>query len=168
MITTDHIVTGIFTIINLLVTYFVLKRFLFKPVMAYMKKRQTNIENDLRDAQAKIDEAEMRTMEAAEKVEGSIKVASGIVGDAKVQAETQRDAILASARQEAADLLKRSEGDINRMRNAMLEDMKTEVAELSVAIATKVIGQSVDKDRQKELVERLVSEELKGRVEANA
>ncbi len=165
---TDYIVTGIFTIINLLVTYFVLKRFLFKPVMAYMKKRQTNIENDLRDAQAKIDEAEMRTMEATERIEGSIKEASGIVGDAKVQAETQRDAILASARQEAADLIKRSEGDINRMRNAMLEDMKTEVAELSVAIATKVIGQSVDKDRQKELVERLVSDELKGRVESNA
>jgi F-type H+-transporting ATPase subunit b len=80
----------------------------------------------------------------------------------------QRDAILASARLEAADLLKRSEGDINRMRNAMLEDMKTEVAELSVAIATKVIGQSVDKDRQKELVERLVSDELKGRVGADA
>lgn len=165
---TDYIVTGIFTIINLLVTYFVLKRFLFKPVMAYMKKRQTNIENDLRDAQAKIDEAEMRTMEATERIEGSIKEASGIVGDAKVQAETQRDAILASARQEAADLIKRSEGDINRMRNAMLEDMKTEVAELSVAIATKVIGQSVDKERQKELVERLVSDELKGRVESNA
>ena len=168
MITTDHIVTGIFTIINLLVTYIVLKRFLFKPVMTYMKKRQTNIENDLRDAQAKIDEAEMRTMEATERIEGSIKEASGIVGDAKVQAETQRDAILASARQEAADLIKRSEGDINRMRNAMLEDMKTEVAELSVAIATKVIGQSVDKDRQKELVERLVSDELKGRVGADA
>lgn len=165
---TDYIVTGIFTIINLLVTYVVLKRFLFKPVMTYMKKRQTNIENDLRDAQAKIDEAEMRTMEATERIEGSIKEASGIVGDAKVQAETQRDAILASARQEAADLIKRSEGDINRMRNAMLEDMKTEVAELSVAIATKVIGQSVDKDRQKELVERLVSDELKGRVESNA
>jgi F-type H+-transporting ATPase subunit b len=165
---TDYIVTGIFTIINLLVTYIVLKRFLFKPVMTYMKKRQTNIENDLRDAQAKIDEAEMRTMEATERIEGSIKEASGIVGDAKVQAEMQRDAILASARQEAADLLKRSEGDINRMRNAMLEDMKTEVAELSVAIATKVIGQSVDKDRQKELVERLVSDELKGRVGADA
>ena len=54
---TDYIVTGIFTIINLAVTYFILKRFLFKPVMTYMKKRQTNIENDLRDAQAKIDEA---------------------------------------------------------------------------------------------------------------
>ena len=164
---TDYIVTGIFTIINLLVTYFVLKRFLFKPVMTYMKKRQTNIENDLREAQAKIDEAEMRTMEASEKVDGAIKEASTIVGDAKVSAESQRDAILASARQEAAELIKRADGDIARMRNAMLEDMKTEVAELSVAIATKVIGQSVDQDRQKELVARLVDDELKGRVERN-
>jgi F-type H+-transporting ATPase subunit b len=165
---TDYIVTGIFTIINLLVTYFILKRFLFKPVMAYMKKRQTNIENDLREAQAKIDEAEMRTMEASEKVEGAIKEASGIVGEAKTQAEMQRDAILASARQEAAELMKRADGDIARMRNAMLEDMKTEVAELSVAIATKVIGQSVDKQRQQELVERLVADELKGRVDSDA
>ena len=165
---TDYIVTGIFTIINLAVTYFVLKRFLFKPVSAYMKKRQTNIENDLRDAQAKIDEAEMRTMEAAEKVESAIKEASGIVGDAKTQAETQRDSIMSAARQEAAELVKRSEGDINRMRNAMLEDMKTEVAELSVAIATKVIGESVDKERQQELVERLVADELKGRVGPDA
>jgi F0F1-type ATP synthase membrane subunit b/b' len=36
-----------------------------------------------------------------------------------------------------------------------------------VAIATKVIGQSVDQDRQKELVSRLVDDELKGRVEKN-
>jgi F-type H+-transporting ATPase subunit b len=165
---TDYIVTGIFAIINLLVTYFVLKRFLFKPVMTYMKKRQTNIENDLREAQSKIDEAEMRTMEASEKIESAVKEASGIVGDAKTSAEAQRDAILASARQEAAELIKRADGDIARMRNAMLEDMKSEVAELSVAIATKVIGQSVDKQRQKELVDRLVSDELKGRVDSDA
>jgi F-type H+-transporting ATPase subunit b len=165
---TDYIVTGIFTIINLLVTYFVLKRFLFKPVMAYMKKRQTNIENDLREAQARIDEAEMRTMEAAEKVDAAVREASGIVGDSKAQAEIQRDAILVAARQEAADLIKRSEGDIARMRNAMLDDMKTEVADLAVAIATKVIGQSVDKSRQQELVERLVEDDMKGRVKSDA
>ena len=37
--------TAIFTIINLLITYFVLKRFLFKPILNILRKRKTEVEN---------------------------------------------------------------------------------------------------------------------------
>ena len=39
--------SAVFTIINLLVTYWVIRKFLFKPAMKFMAKRQAAIENEI-------------------------------------------------------------------------------------------------------------------------
>ena len=54
-------------------------------------------------------------------------------------------------------MLTRADSEISRMRVTMLNDVRDEVADLSVAIASKVIGQVMDERRQRELVEHFMT-----------
>ncbi|MHB1483968.1 MAG: F0F1 ATP synthase subunit B [Saccharofermentanales bacterium] len=159
-----YIVTAVFTIINLLVTYLILKKFLFKPTIKFIRKRQDSIEADLKNAKDTREAADAKFAEASARIESSIHEASGIVNDAKVQAEAQSDLLLAAAKKEAAEIITRADDDIERMRTGMMEQMRDEVADLAVSIASKVIRQTIDESKQKELVDQFIGEEMKGKV----
>ena len=159
-----YIVTAFFTIINLLVTYWILKKFLFKPAINFMRKRQASIEADLRNAKETSQAADAKFAEATARVESSIREASTIVNDAKVQAEAQSDALISAAKKEVSEIVARADSDIERMRTSMMEQMRDEVADLAVSIASRVIRQTIDENKQRELVDQFIGEEMKGKV----
>jgi F-type H+-transporting ATPase subunit b len=86
--------------------------------------------------------------------------AASILTNARSQAEIQSEALLADARRESAAMLTRSETEINRMRVTMLNNVRDEVADLSVAIASKVIGQVVNEQHQRQLVDKYLDEQI--------
>lgn len=155
-----YAVTAIFTVVNLLITYFVLKRFLFKPILKILRKRKTEVETELNQAEQRLSDADARLAKASERLEHSAHEAAAIVSNARLQAQSQGESILAEAKQESAVLLTRADAEVARMRVTMLNEVRDEVADLSVAIASKVIGQVMDEKRQRELVERLIDEQL--------
>lgn len=162
-----YIVTAFFTLINLLITYLILKKFLFKPAMKFLADRKKAVIDEIEAAKLTKAEANEKFAEASARIESSIMEATNIVSDAKIQAESQSDAIIQSARKEASDIILRTDAELERMRKAMMEEMRDEVADLSVAIASKVIRQSIDETKQKEIIDRFIGEELDGKESAN-
>lgn len=160
----SFIVTAFFTIINLLVTYWVLKKFLFKPAIKFMHTRQEKIEAEIKAAKETCLVADTRLGDASKQIEKSVREASAIVNDARVQAETQSAELIENAKKEALDIIERADTDVERMRTSMIEGMRNEVADLAVSIASKVIRQTVDEKKQKELVDQFIGEEMKGKV----
>ncbi len=158
-----YIVTAFFTIVNLLVTYLVLKKFLFKPAINFIHKRQAAIENDLKNAKETNRAADAKLAEATARIESSVREASSIVNDAKKQAETQSDSLIIEAKKEASEIIARADTDIDRLRTAMMEDMRDDVADLAVTIASRVIKQTIDEGKQRELVDQFIGEEMKGK-----
>ena len=152
---------AILTIINLLVTYWVLKRFLFKPVLKMLRKRREDIEQELKQAEEKLDLADLKMTDATARLDNSSHEAATILNAARSQAEIQSESILSDAKRDAAGMLTRADAEINRMRITMLNDVRDEVADLSVAVASKVIGQVMDEHHQRELVDHFLDEEIK-------
>lgn len=155
-----YIVTAVFTIINLLVTYYILKRFLFKPAIKFMNKRRDSVASDIKEAKDMRKQALTMLSEGKQKIETATHEATAIVDDAKIQAEKQSGEILEKARREAVEIISRGHNDIERMKKAAIEDMRDEVADLSLAIAYKVVSQTLDENRQKELVDHFIEEEF--------
>jgi F-type H+-transporting ATPase subunit b len=60
-------------------------------------------------------------------------------------------------------MMARADGEIDRMRVSMLNEIRDEVADLSVAIASKVIGKVMDEKHQRQLVDQFLDEEMAGR-----
>lgn len=158
-----YVVDAIITVINLFVSYIVLKRFLFKPVLKLLRNRKTAVEQDLSEAELRMAEAREKLAKADLRLDKSSQEAAEIIQTSRSQAEVQSEAILSEAKREAAGILSRADGEVERMRVSMLNEIRDEVADLSVAIASKVIGRAMDDKRQHELVDQFMDEEMKTR-----
>lgn len=159
-----YAVTAVWTIINLLIAYFVLKHFVFKPIIKMLNKRREVVAAEYDDAEKKLKSAQSLLEEARKRIEDSQNEASNIVTEARVQAERQGRTIIDTARTEANSITERATEDAKRMHNAMLDQMRDEVADLAVAISTKVVGSIIDETHQKELSQRIMDETLKAEV----
>jgi len=157
----SYSITAILTIVNLLVTYWVLKRFLFKPVLKMLRKRREDVEQELKQAEEKLNDADIKLSDATTRLDNSSHDAATILNTARSQAEIQSESILSDAKRDVAGMLTRADSEISRMRITMLNDVRDEVADLSVAIASKVIGQVMDEHHQRELVDHFLDDEIK-------
>lgn len=160
--------TALLTIVNLLVTYYVLNRFLFKPILKMLRKRRDEVSSELDQASQKLSDAQVKLDTAEQRLSQSSHEAVEIVSNARAQAEVQSEGIISEAKRDAATLLTRADNDIGRMRVTMVNSVRDEVAELSVAIASKVIGQAMDERRRRELVDHYLDQELSSRAMAAA
>ncbi|MDW7656837.1 MAG: F0F1 ATP synthase subunit B [Bacillota bacterium] len=156
----SYLSAAIVTVINLLAAYFILKHFLFRPILKMLRKRRLMITDELKQAEEKLSQAEDKMNQAEAKLDASTHEAAEILNEARSQADRQSEAILGEARRNAAGLITRAETEVNRMRITMLNDVRNEVADLAVAIASKVIGQAMDSHRQHELVDQFLEESM--------
>jgi F-type H+-transporting ATPase subunit b len=133
----------------------ILKKFAWKPIMQALKEREQGISSSL--AMAKQTKAEMKQLQADNEkllVQARIereailndanKVKDQIINDAKTKAQSEADRIVEAARL-----------NIESEKRAALTEIKTQVAELSIEIAEKVLGAELsNKQKQSELVEK--------------
>ena len=123
-----------------------------------MEKRQEKIKSDL-------DAAERSKVEAAEearayesKILEAQREAESIVAKAKKEAEEERVRILAKAQREAADVIAKAHGAVDSERHKAMIELSGSVVDLSVEIATKIIGESLSEADQRKLAEKYLAE----------
>ncbi|MBR6255130.1 MAG: F0F1 ATP synthase subunit B [Clostridiales bacterium] len=137
-----YLVTGLVTIINLLVAFLILKFALFKPLMKVMKARKEAVSKEISGAEEKEKQASEKLDEATKKLDASHEEAMQIIADARTQAEKQSETIIETAKKEAQEIRERAEEDAKRSKKAMMEEMKDEVADLAVSIAGRILSSS--------------------------
>lgn len=155
-----YVGTGIWTLINLFVIYWFLHHFLFRAFSDVIQKRQKLIEEQLDEASTQREIARKREEESRQKLADSVKQASDLVREARQKALNQEAQILKEASEEAQAILHRNAEECKRMRNNMYSDMRQEIADLSVAIASKVVGAALTQEEQNRLVDRYLEEEI--------
>lgn len=155
-----YAVTAVFVIIGLLISYIILKKFLFKPVFTVINKRRETILAELTEASEKNIQAQTSLENAQAKIDESEREASNIVIQARVQAEKQAEIILEKAKEDAAEMIRKAENASKHTHDVMLDQMRNEISDLAVSIATKVIGSVIDEKRQKKMSDKLLDEAL--------
>ncbi|MGQ9586456.1 MAG: F0F1 ATP synthase subunit B [Anaerolineae bacterium] len=130
----------------------------YKPVLRMMDERQARIEKGMKDAE----EAGRRAAEAQEEFERRIaeskREAQNVMAQATAQGEKVREEILARAREEAQQLIERAKEEIRLEREQALAELQAEVADLTILVTHKVLGQVVDEDTQRRLVRQFIQE----------
>lgn len=159
-----YAVTALFTIINLLVAYIVIKKFVFKPVMKAMNKRREQINSQIDDAEKSKLEAKANAEESRKAIDDARIQAAEIIDSSKENADKQSEIIIASAKAEASEILKRAEEDSKHMKKAALEDMKDELSDLAVVIAGKIIGDALSTETLKAMADEQTEAVIKDEV----
>lgn len=156
--------TAVWTIINVFIAYIVLKHLVFKPIIRLLDKRRTAVIAELDDSAKKTADAQALLATANSRIEEAKGNAAEIITDARTHAETQARTIIDAAQTEASDIIARATEDARRMHNAMLDQMRDEVADLAISIASKVVGSIINDAHQSELRDRIIDETLKAEV----
>ena len=92
----------VFTILNLLILYFLMKKFLFKPVNGIIARREEEIQKKHADAEAARQQAEKVKEECEAFVENAKEEADTIISEAKNKGMIEYDRILKTANEDAA------------------------------------------------------------------
>ena len=134
----------ILVLVNLLVLYFLLRHFLFKPVTAMIESRQQEISHNLAAAEDQRIKAEAMLEEYDHKLSLAQHEANDMVLEAKSRADQEYQVILKAARHDAQRLTEETERQLERERKEMIAGVSNEVATLALLAAAKVSGKTMN------------------------
>ena len=148
----------IWTVVNLLILFVLLRIFLFKPVLGMIEKRKGIIQNSLNEA----DEKNAAAGELKKQYENSLKDAKQesfqIVSDAKDRAQVQYNQIIDKANADASQIVKQANAAAEADRDKILKDAQAELAEVALAAASKLLGTTVDAKANKDMLDAFLAE----------
>lgn len=147
----------LFNIINLLILYFLMKRFLFKPVKNILAKRQEEAESRFREA----DEKEAKAQESAAKYEALLADAEDektkLLADARQNASGEYGRLMEEARQKADGIVEKAKADAEKEKAIILQQADDQIKEMVLTAAAKMVGKTESEASDSALYDRFIA-----------
>ena len=129
----------LFTVINLLIFFLIIKFFLLKPVKKVMDEREKMIKDDFDSAAKTKEEAEQLKAEYEEDLKSAKDKAVEITTEAKKTAELQKNSIIDSANEQAKKIVDKAQNDASLEYDKTMAQLESEIANLALVAAEKVV-----------------------------
>ena len=138
--------------------FFILSKFAFPAILGGLKEREQTIEESMTRAERAL--ADAKKLQADNEVarRDAERQAQSILRDAREQAETQRVAAVDDTKTEIARLREQAAAEIERQKQQALGELRAEVASLAVGAAEKILGETLDADKQRGLVDQFIAD----------
>lgn len=148
-------------IVNVGILLFVFLRFLYKPILKVLEKRQQSIEDNIR-LQEQL-EARLEALDSKEKdlMKHAKVEANKLAEESRAQAKTIASEVLSKAREEAAMLRKQAQRDLKRELEAEQEKLELVMSSKVAEVANAAIGKLLGEKTKDLLTEKQVSEFVK-------
>lgn len=146
------------SLIAFIIIWIVLSKLAWPSVLKTLDDRQAKIQGDVDAAQKSRQEAADEKERYAAQLADANDKANEIIAEAKRQAEEERSRILAKAQQDAAATIVKSREAVESERRKAVIELSSSVVDLSVEIASKIIGESVSEEEQRRLAEKYLEE----------
>jgi len=150
-----------------LILLFLMYRTVFPSINQAFKDRRANIEGKLEQAEREREEAEQLLEQYRRRLRDAEDETQRILEEARSNAERVRRDLLAKAEGDAGRELDRARQAIRAERDQAIRQLRNEVGTLAVELATRVVGDSLDRERQLRLVDEYI-EELGTQAQAGA
>lgn len=136
----------LFTVINLLIFFLIIKFFLLKPIKKVMDERERMIQDDFDSAERTKKEAEELKAEYESDLKTAKDKAVEITAEAKKTAELQKNSIIDSANEQAKKIVDKAQKDASLEYDKTMAQLESEIASLALVAAEKVVktGSSYD------------------------
>jgi F-type H+-transporting ATPase subunit b len=139
-----------------LILLFLMYRTVFPQVNKLYKDRRADIEGKLERAEQERDEAEQLLQRYRERLAAAEDETQRILEEARASAERVRKDLLGKAENDAERQLERARQTIRAERDQAIRQLRGEVGALAVELASRVVDDSLDRERQLRLVDRYI------------
>ena len=143
----------VWTIINLIVLFLLLRHFLINPVSNIMEQRRKLIADGLQNAQNTQDEANRLKAEYEEALSGAKKESAEIVDKARIDARAEYDRIVGEAGAKAGNIIENAKENVRIEREQTMKELQSQIAGLAIASAEKIVG-----DKEQNIYDQFLGE----------
>lgn len=150
--------TVAFQAVNFLILIYLLRRFLYQPVMTAMARREAGIAQQLKDAELREKTAEQEADRYREKTELLARDRDALLSAAENEVEERRKSMLEDARQEVDASRATWEKEVNRERLECLRLFKTQAAAALTRAVRRVLADMADGELEQQLIRTFVKQ----------
>jgi len=144
----------ILQVINFLILLFILKKFLYSPILKMLDERKKKIEEGLAYSEKmKSDFAKSENKRAEIVAKGKLE-AQKMIADAGKEAKRKENEIITKAQQEAKELIGKAEKEISLMREKLEKDLHKRAVEIAARMVEKIIKEALTGEMQKSVVDK--------------
>jgi F-type H+-transporting ATPase subunit b len=158
----------IWTIVCFLITLYVLKRFAFGRIQKLIDTRQQSIQDSIEAAETARDEAQRLLEEHRKLIADARSEGESILAEARKTRDSMEQRMRDETETERQRRLEETRKEIAAETARALAQIRTEVAELTLEAASRVVGRTLDAERDRELIEEAISDLDFSRLEESA
>ena len=153
----------IWTLVVFGLLFLILKKYAWPQILGAVEAREAALEKQIADAAAANQEAQALLAEHKKLVADSRASAQALMAEAVASAEKERALAVEKIRQEQDELLARTRRELQSERERAVAELRREAVDLSLAAASKLIGQRLDSAGDRALVESYLQSVEKAR-----
>ena len=124
----------------------------YKPILRMLDERSARIKKGLEDAETASKRAAEMEQEFEQRMVEARKEGREVIAQATRMSEKAGQEILGKAREESRAQIEKAKGEIARERDQAMAELRQQVADLSLTISEKVIGEVLDEKTQRKLI----------------
>ena len=143
---------AIYTLIVFILMIVLLRIVAWKPIIAGLDAREQKIIGAIEDARKSADEAQQRLEQYEAQLAAAAQEANEIVAEGRRDAEATKDRIVAEASEAAKAEQARAINEIELAKNAALQAVAEQSADMAVALAGKIVGRQLNPEDHSKLV----------------
>ena len=145
-------------LINFVILLGILFLFAYKPVLRLLDQRAERIRESLEAADRAREEAAVSRSAIEEQLNEARQEGQRLLDQAREAAERYRGDEMDRARQEVETFVARARSDIQRERDAAIEEVRANFGDLALTAAERVIRRSLDRQAHEELIAQVLEE----------
>lgn len=143
---------------NLLILFFILKRFLYKPVQKMLAARQQTLDDAMKSAEDAESAARADQAQWSEKLANADAEAENRIKTAQSIAKSEGEKIVERAKADAEAAMRSAKEEIALEHRKAEAQMKQEIADLSAALAEKMLEREINAADHKQLIDSFIDE----------
>ena len=145
-------------LLNFVVLLAILFIFAYKPLLRVLDQRSERIRESLEAADRAREEAASSREAIEEQLTGARREGQRLLDQAREAADRFRGEEMDRARQEAETFVERARTDIQRERDAAIQEVRANFGDLAITAAERVIRRSLDRRAHEELIAQVLEE----------
>lgn len=148
--------TALFTFCNMMITFLVLKHFLFGPVKKMIDDRQKEIDTMYADADAAKQQALALEQQYQDRLRDVRQESDAMLRDATLRAQKREQEIVDAARASTRAMRDAAEADIEQEKKKAVNELKDEIGGIAMDIASRVVEREISEQDHRALIDEFI------------
>ena len=148
----------IWTIIIFILLLILLRKIAWGPLIKALNNREESIKNSIENAEKLNKEAQELIEQNKKNLAEANAKSMSIINEAKGMADKVREELMSKANEDAKKMVEQAKLEIEQQKNSAMDELKDKISDIAIEAAEKIISDTLDKDKQKKIVDEFLTQ----------